>query len=238
MPVNFQAYMQGRGSDLTGLVSTAAGPVHVWSSGKGYAKSEMLEYIYGQDFLSSLQKTVQDMFRSSKKKKNDEMKIDCAAFNVKVRGGKIETERGIAVQTAAINMRAKGSVNFGKEKIKMDLITVPVSGIRLSVSENVVNFIEFSGSLAEPSLKINGDAVMTKAISATGLGLLLAPFTGGIGLVAGAGVGFLAGNLLESWLADEHPCKTANQSGAPAEKDDPEFLNRPLDELVGEMIHF
>ena len=71
-----------------------------------------------------------------------------------------------------------------------------------------------------------------KVASATGLGLLLAPFTGGIGLVAGAGVGLIAGDLLENWLADVHPCETAMERGAPLYRDDPEWMGRPMTELI------
>ena len=84
----------------------------------------------------------------------------------------------------------------------MALTTVPVRGLKLSLTGNVVNSIEITGNLAEPDIKISGAAVAGKVASATGLGLLLAPLTGGIGLVAGAGVGLLAGDLLENWLAD------------------------------------
>jgi hypothetical protein len=73
-------------------------------------------------------------------------------------------------------------------------------------------------------------------MSATGIGLLLAPFTGGLGLVAGAGVGWLAGDLIENWLADDKPCKTAMKDGAPAKRNDPEWLNAPMADLVGSLI--
>ena len=70
----------------------------------------------------------------------------------------------------------------------------------------------------------------------TGLGLLLAPFTGGIGLVAGTGIGLVAGDLLENWLADNNPCKTAMERGAPVFRDDPEWMGAPMDELVDSVL--
>ena len=101
----------------------------------------------------------------------------------------------------------------------------------------MVNSIELSGNLAEPDIAISGAAVAGKVASATGIGLLLAPFTGGIGLVAGAGVGWLAGDLLENWLADTSPCKTALERGAPAFHDDAEWINAPMADLVMEMLN-
>ena len=75
-----------------------------------------------------------------------------------------------------------------------------------------------------------------KVVSATGLGLLLAPFTGGISLVAGAGIGLVAGDLLENWLADDNPCKTAMKKGAPVYEDDPEWFSVPTMDLIKNMI--
>ena len=119
----------------------------------------------------------------------------------------------------------------------MSLTTVPVRGLKLSLTGNVVNSMEFSGNLAEPDIKISGAAVAGKVASATGIGLLLAPFTGGISLVAGAGVGLLAGDLLENWLADDHPCETAMKRGAPANKQDPYWLNLPVNDLVNNILN-
>lgn len=234
LPTNIDVYLQGNGTTLSELMATATGPVQVKSSGAGYAHSALVAYMYGTDFLTTLRHSVQDMFRSEKK--YNQMKISCVALNTKFRDGIAETQQGVAVETNAINLRLAGSLNLGKEKLKMALTTVPVRGIKLSLTGNVVNSIEITGNLAEPDIKISGAAVAGKVASATGLGLLLAPFTGGIGLVAGAGVGLLAGDLLENWLADEHPCETAMTRGAPPMRDDPDWLNIPVADLEKTVI--
>ena len=154
-----------------------------------------------------------------------------------MRDGHIQTEQGVAVETNAINLRLAGDLDLGEENMKLALTTVPVRGIKLSLTGKVVNSIELSGSLAEPDIAISGAAVAGKVASATGLGLLIAPFTGGIGLVAGAGVGWVAGDLLENWLADGNPCKTALNRGAPERRGDPEWLNSPMSDLVFEILN-
>jgi hypothetical protein len=164
------------------------------------------------------------------------MAVNCAAINLKVRGGRVETEKGIAIGTNAINVRAKGSVDFGQEKLKAALVMVPVRGIKLSITGSVINSMEITGSLAEPEISVSGAALAAKAITATGIGLLLSPFTGGLSVVAGAGLGFLAGDLLENWLSDSMPCQTAREEGAPVKEGDPEFLNLPFSELSYELI--
>ena len=167
----------------------------------------------------------------------NQMKISCVAVNTKLRDGLAQTRQGVAVETNAINVRLAGDVDLGDETMHLALTTVPVRGIKLSLTGNVVNSIEITGNLSEPDIKISGAAVAGKVASATGIGLLLAPFTGGIGLVAGAGVGLLAGDLLENWLADDEPCKTALERGAPPMRGDPEWLNVPLTELIDGVLN-
>ena len=190
--------------------------------------------MYGADFLTSLRHSIHDMFSS--KKKYDQMRISCATVNLKLRDGLAETSNGVAIETNAINIMLDGSLDLGRERMNLSLTTIPVRGIKLSLSGQVVNTIVISGNLAEPDIGVSGAAIAGKALSATGLGLLLAPLTGGIGLVAGAGVGLLAGDLLENWLADDHPCKTALNKGAPSKRDDPEWMNMPVLDLANGVI--
>ncbi|MBD5389011.1 AsmA family protein [bacterium] len=230
LPVNLEFYLQGRGATLSELMQTATGPAYMYSVAPGYAHSRLVSVMYGTDFLTSLRHTITDLFRSEKK--HDQIQISCAAVNVKVRDGRIETERGVAVETNAINIQLAGHLDLGGENMRLSLATVPVRGLKLSLTGNVVDAVEISGNLAEPDVKINGVAVAGRVASATGLGLLLAPLTGGIGLVAGAGVGWLAGDLIENWLADDHPCETAMKKGAPSRRNDPAWMAQPMADLV------
>ncbi|MDR2413201.1 MAG: AsmA family protein [Rickettsiales bacterium] len=234
LPSNFEFYAEAGGLNLSELMSTITGPVYVYSVAPGYAHSKLVAYVYGTDFLTDLRHDIQDLFRT--KKKYNQITVSCAAVNLKLRNGVISTENGVALESNAINLRAVGDIDFGKERLKASLITVPSRGLKLSITGNVVNSMEFSGNLAEPDIKINGSAVAGKVASATGIGLLLAPFTGGIGLVAGAGVGLLAGDLLENWLADDHPCRTAINHGLAGKKGDPDWLNQPMAELVTRLV--
>ncbi|MBD5400316.1 AsmA family protein [bacterium] len=234
LPVGLRFYLRGRGSDLHELMRTATGPVQIYSTGSGYAHSALVANMYGTDFLTSLRHSIQDLFRSEKK--YNQIKISCATISVKVRDGLIETENGVAVETNAINLRLAGSLDLGNETIHLALTTVPVRGLKLSLTGNVMNSIEITGNLAEPDIKISGAAVAGKVVSATGIGLLLAPFTGGISLAAGAGIGLLAGDLLENWLADDTPCDTAMLRGAPARRGDPEWMSEPIGELIKSVL--
>ncbi len=235
LPTNLELYVRANGKNLSEIMNTITGPVRVYSVGSGYAHSALVAYMYGTDFLTTLRHSIQDMF--NEEKKYDQIKIKCAALNVKLRDGYIQTEQGVAVETNAINLRLAGNLDLGEETLKLALTTVPVRGIKLSLTGKLVNSIEISGNLAEPDIAISGVAVAGKVASATGIGLLLAPFTGGIGLVAGAGVGWLAGDLLENWLADGTPCETALKRGAPEYREDVDWLNAPMADLVFDVLH-
>lgn len=235
LPVDFQMYVQARGSNMSEIMQTITGPVRAYSVGPGYAHSDLVAYVYGTDFLTTLRHSIHDLFSS--KKKYNQMTISGVVANLKLRNGLIETKNGVAIETNAINIRLTGNVDLGKESLKLSLTTIPVRGLKLSLSGNIVNTITISGNLAEPDISISGAAIAGKALSATGLGLLLAPLTGGIGLLAGAGVGLLAGDLLENWLADDHPCKTALERGAPSRRDDPEWMDAPVPDLANSVIN-
>ena len=230
LPVNIDLYVKTHGKNLTEVMQTLTGPVYVYSVDDGYAHSKLVAYMYGTDFLTGLRHSIQDLFNSEKK--HDQIKISCLALNAKLRDGVFETQNGFAIETNAINVRLAGNLDLGNEKMNLALTTVPVRGLKLSLTGKVVNSIELSGSLAEPDIKVSGAAVASKVASATGIGLLLAPLTGGLSLVAGAGIGLVAGDLLENWLADTHPCETALKRGAPLYHDDPEWMATDISDLM------
>ncbi len=230
LPVNIDLYVKTHGKNLTEVMQTLTGPVYVYSVDDGYAHSKLVAYMYGTDFLTGLRHSIQDLFNSEKK--HNQIKISCLALNAKLRDGVFETQNGFAIETNAINVRLAGNLDLGNEKMNLALTTVPVRGLKLSLTGKVVNSIELSGNLAEPDIKVSGAAVASKVASATGIGLLLAPLTGGLSLVAGAGIGFVAGDLLENWLADTHPCETALKRGAPLYHDDPEWMATDISDLM------
>jgi hypothetical protein len=229
LPVNIDFYLEARGADMSQIMKTITGPVIMYSVDKGYAHADLVEYMYGGDFLTSLRQNVEDLFSGDNK--HDMIEISGAIANVKLRKGLIETQNGVAVETKAINVRLAGTLDLGKEKIQMSVATVPVRGLKISLSGNLVNALQISGNLAEPDFKISGGAIVGKVGSAVGLGLLLAPLTGGLSIAGGFVAGLLAGDLLENWLADDHPYKTAKKKGAPLKRGDPDWFNKPIASL-------
>jgi hypothetical protein len=228
LPMDIDLYVKAHGKNMSEIMQTITGPVLVVSTDRGFAHADLVAYMYGGDFLTTLRNSVEDMFTGNKR---DMIQIDGAVVNVILRNGLIQTQNGVAVETKVINMRLAGDLDLGKETIQLSLATVPVGGLKLSLSGNLVNALQISGNLAEPDFKISGAAVAGKVGSAVGIGLLLSPLTGGLSIAGGLLAGVLAGDLLEGWLADEHPYKTAQKSGAPYKRADPDWLRRPVKEL-------
>ncbi len=233
LPVNIDFFVEARGADMSQVMQTITGPVIVYSVDKGFAHADLVEYMYGGDFLTTLRHNVEDMFTGNKR---DMIVIDKAIANVKLRNGLIETQNGVAVETHVINLRLAGTLDLGKETIQMSLASVPVRGLKLSLSGNLVNAMQITGNLAEPDFKISGAAVVEKVGSAVGIGLLLSPLTGGLSIAGGLVAGLLAGDLIEGWLADDNPYKTAKKKGAPRKRGDPEWMDVPIKNLVQEFF--
>ncbi len=230
LPVDIYGYFETYGANMSQWMNNINGPVQAYSVGDGYAYPQLVENIYGADVLTSLRHSIQDLFTADKK--HDKARISCVAVNLKLRDGDIQTRNGVAIETNSINARLAGDLNLGDETIDLALTTVPVRGLKLSLTGNVVNTVEIVGNLAEPDIQINGAALTGKVVSATGLGLLLAPLTGGVSFVAG----LLAGGLLENWLADTTPCETALTRGAPEQDGDAPWMNYPVADLANKII--
>ena len=230
LPMDIYGYFEANGKTMSDWMQTITGPVVAYSVADGYAYPQLVENIYGADVLTTLRHNIQDMFTEDKK--HDKARISCVVANLKIRDGDIETKNGVAIETNSINARLAGDLNLGAETIDLALTTVPVRGLKLSLTGNVVNTVEIVGNLAEPDIQINGAALTGKVVSATGIGLLLMPLTGGVSFVAG----LFAGGLLENWLADSEPCKTALKEGAPRIDGDPMWMNFPVQGLATRII--
>ena len=233
LPVHIDLFVKARGKDMSEIMQTITGPVLVYSTDRGFAHEDLVAYMYGGDFLTTLRHGVEDMFTGNKR---DMIEISSAIVNVKLRDGLIETQNGVAVQTKVINMRLAGALDLGKETIQLSLATVPVRGLKLSLSGNLVNAMQISGNLAEPDFKLSGAAVAGKVGSAVGIGLLLSPLTGGLSIAGGLLAGMLAGDLLEGWLSDENPYQTAKEKGAPRKREDPDWMNQPVQILSNSLF--
>lgn len=230
LPSDVGFYLKSSGIDLSELMASLTGRILLYSVDSGNAESGFTDYMFGKDFFSSIGDNIHNFVSPE----NDQKKtiISCIVGNVKIRGGKIDTQNGIVMQTNRLNYRVVGDLDFGKETINSSIVSTPASGLKLSISNSIINSIVFSGNLSEPDIKINGSNVATKIVSSAGIGFLLSPFTAGMSIIAGAGIGFLAGSVIENWLSDSSPCETAVNSGTKIKDGDPDWLDLPVSYLI------
>lgn len=230
LPMDIIAYFEADGTNMSEIMQTITGPVQAYSTQQGYAYETLVAYMYGADFLTTLQRGVSDAL--SKEKKYNKMTIENVGINLKLRNGLIETENGVGVQTDIINIRMVGSLDLGNENIDLTLVTTPVSGLKISITGTLTNALKISGNLAEPDISISGSALVGRVATATGVGLLMAPFTGGLSILGG----WLASDMLGNWLSDDKPAETAMERGAPVKDLDPDWLDEPIQDLIQNVI--
>ena len=228
--LNLMGYFDANGTNMSEVMQTITGAVKAYSVTEGYAHESLVEYMYGADVLTTLRHGVSDMLR--KEKKYNTMAINKVGINLKLRNGVIETERGVAIETAIINLRMAGKLDLGGETIDLTLVTTPVRGLKISLTGAITNAVRISGNLAEPDISISGTAIAGRVATATGFGLLMAPFTGGLSVLGG----WLASDFIGNWLTDNNPAETAMNDGPSRRRDDPEWLDTPLEELVNSVI--
>lgn len=226
LPANFEFALQANGGNLERLMATTTGGVLVHSVGRGFAHQDAMAFLYGKDFISTITDDIKNLFATESDE--DQVRISCAVANMKIRNGFAETTRGIALESNVFNINIAGDVDLGQEQVRASITSHPSSGLRLSVTGDLTSLFEFEGSLAEPDIRLNQSGLLGKA-AATGAGIALAPFTGGASIAVGAGLGWIGGNLISSWLSDSNPCKTAmEESSAPILDDDSEFMKTPV----------
>lgn len=236
LPMNLDFYLRANGRDMSEMMQSFTGVARAVSSGGGYAHEQFIDAMYGRDFIMSIKEGVEEIF-SEDKNNGKRMRIGCAVANIKVRNGSIDMDRNIAVQTRAVNMRVIGNLDLGNETMAVSLNTIPADGLKLSLSGNVANSMEFIGNMAEPDLSLNGKAVAGKLATAAGVGIAVSALTGGIGLLVGAGAGLIGSDMIQNWWEDENPCRYALKDGAPKSiRGDPEFMSQPIDRLLEQFL--
>ncbi|PJC68402.1 MAG: hypothetical protein CO017_09630, partial [Zetaproteobacteria bacterium CG_4_8_14_3_um_filter_59_5] len=102
------------------------------SMGEGKVKSTALNMI-GGDMLM----TLADKLNPFSEKK-DSMELQCGVVHFRIENGMMLSEKGIAFETARMNILSQGSINLLDESIDLSFGTEPRDGIGVNLS-NMVN---------------------------------------------------------------------------------------------------
>lgn len=181
--------LRGHGASWRALMASATGEVVV-SVGEGRLRNSAIDWA-GGDLLVQLVGVLNPLSRTE-----DATPMSCAAVRFVVKDGIATAERGIAVETAKVNVVGTGTVNLRDEHLDLGITPRARDGIGLSLTAPLVGMARVRGTLAEPALSLDELGAVRTAVSA---GAAVA--TSGLSLVGEA--------LFDRLTADSNPCRTA-----------------------------
>lgn len=130
--------------------------------------------------------------------------IHCAIANLRVNGGRIISEKSVAVEAERLNLVINGKVRLTDET--MDLSVHPsVPGHVDSPLSNFTDMLRIKGTIRKPHVGMDAKAT-ARTVASVGAALA----TGGISL--------LGEGLVDSLIKDDAPCQTALKAFSPDKK--------------------
>lgn len=186
--------LRGAGDSWRALMASASGEAVV-SVGDGRLRNTAIDWA-GGDLLVQLVGLLNPLSRSE-----DTTPLSCAVARFVVRDGIATADRGIAVETAKVNVVGAGTVNLRDEHVDLGVTPRARDGLGLSLTAPLAGMTRVRGTLAEPALSLDELGTVRTAASA---GAAFA--TGGLSLLGEA--------LFDRATADSAPCRTALGSAA------------------------
>ncbi|MCR6631233.1 MAG: AsmA family protein [Magnetospirillum sp.] len=180
---------RGQGESWRALMASSSGELVV-GVGEGRLRNTAWDWA-GGDLLVQLVGVLNPLSRSE-----DTTPLSCAALRFVVKDGVAVADRGIAVETARVNVVGAGNVDLRSEQLDLGITPRARDGLGLSLSAPLAGMTRLRGTLANPALSLSELGVARSAASA---GAAVA--TGGLSLVGEA--------LFDRLTADGNPCQTA-----------------------------
>jgi len=181
--------LHGRGESVRALMASANGETVV-SVGEGRLRNETLDWAAG-DLLVQVAGALNPLGKSE-----PATPLSCAALRFTVHDGVATAQRGIAVETAKVQVVGSGTVDLRDEALNITATPRPRGGIGVSLGAPLVGATRLGGTLAAPTMTLDEVGAAHAAVSAGA-----AVMTGGLSLVGET--------LLDRLTADPTPCQTA-----------------------------
>lgn len=191
-----QLDVRGQGESWRALMASATGEATI-AVGEGRLRNTTLDWA-GGDLLVQLVGVLNPLSRSE-----DTTPLSCAALRFVAKDGIATANRGIAVETAKVNVVGAGTVNLHDESLDLGITPRARDGIGLSLTSPLAGMTRVRGTLAHPALTLDE---LGTARTAASVGAAVA--TGGLSLVGEA--------LFDRITGDATPCKTALGTATPA----------------------
>lgn len=188
--------LSGRGGSWRALMASASGEA-VINVGDGRLRNSAIDWA-GGDLLIQVLGVLNPLSRSE-----PATPLSCAVARFTVKDGIATADRGIAVETAKVNVVGAGTVDLRDEHLDLAVTPRARDGLGLSLSTPLAGMTRIRGTLAEPALSLDE---LGTARAAASVGAAVA--TGGLSLVGEA--------LFDRLTGDSNPCRTALGTAAPA----------------------
>ena len=167
-PITGKLELRGTGSSAHDLLAASNGKL---SLRQGAGRIKVLDSTrFLGDLVLQIIRTLNPL-RSAK----EPMTVQCAIYDVDIKDG-IATIEYSALQTDKLTIVARGTVNFGNERLGLSVRAMPREGLGISISSVAASFLKVGGTLQRPQMKIDSTASITTGGAAVA--------TGGLSLVA------------------------------------------------------
>lgn len=181
--------LAGKGTSLRALMAGLSGSA-VASVGEGRIHNRAVDWA-GGDALFQVLGALNPLAKS-----DDTTQMQCGVVNFSVKNGVATAAKGIAMESAKVDVVGAGTVDLRTEQLDLGFSPRARQGLGVSIGGQVAGLTRLRGTLAEPALGIDE---LGTARTAASVGAAVA--TGGLSLVGEF--------LFDKVTADSSPCKTA-----------------------------
>jgi len=188
-PSDAKLELRSKGASLRDLLADASGEVVV-SVGEGRVKNSAVDWA-GGDALFQVLGALNPLA-----KQEDTTQLNCAVSRFTIKDGIATASRGIAVETAKVQVVGAGTVDLRNEALDLGFTPRARDGIGVSLSSPLAGMTRLRGTLAHPTIGIDEVGTVRTAAS---VGAAMA--TGGLSL--------LGELVVDKFTADPTPCLTA-----------------------------
>ena len=211
--------------------------VNITMAGRGKSVAEIMAGLNGQALItvgegkinnSTIELAGADLLGQLFSPKEPFTPLKCGVVKASIKKGLVTIDKGVAVETANMNVVSDGDINLADETLNLSVNTSAKGGVGIGAGD-LAKLVKLQGTLAEPSIGLD---VLETGKAAMKIGSAIA--TGGLSLLTGA--------LLDKVTTDQEPCQTAlglkseQKSSTPASNSNqpaPQKKEEPADPVKG-----
>lgn len=96
--------------------------------------------------------------------RHDELNVECAVVNTKIKGGKAEFNKGIVFNSDKLQLVSSGNVNLVNDKIDFTISPTLNKLSKGNLTQALASFVRLGGKLQNPSLKLDKTSAVSTVV--------------------------------------------------------------------------